>query len=207
MAEQPHGSHPFDSDPELPPPELHLVPRDTSFEHQLDETAPKPEPVHDGDGTEIPRLGGERRHIVPEHLQTWQGIKSTIGKYADAARFHTSFHLLRVPAYVVLGVFWACVGAVRIAKVQRDWWWVSDHSTLRSKAVVDGNSPEYRSLHNLVRKTRSWRGAVIGAEAFAIVLTLVLIAALAPVAGRGSSSPPWQCRRWLTTAGRRTGRS
>jgi DNA segregation ATPase FtsK/SpoIIIE, S-DNA-T family len=57
---------------------------------------------------------------------------------------------------------------------------VSDHSSLRSKAVIDGNSPEYRSLHNLVRKTRSWRGAVIGAEAFAVVLTLVLIAAFAP---------------------------
>ena len=187
MAEQPLGGHPFDGGPELPP-ELHLVPRDTSFEHQLDETAPKPQPVHGGDGTEIPRLGGERRPVVPEHLRTWQGIKSTTGKYADAARFHTSFHLLRVPAYLVLGVFWACVGAVRIAKVQRDWWWVSDHSTLRSKAVVDGNSPEYRSLHNLVRKTRSWRGAVIGAEAFAVVLTLVLIAALAP----------WQA--WLIVA-------
>ena len=178
MSHMPLGGH--DEDAEARPPDLHLVPRDTSFEHPLDETAPKPEPVHDGDGNEIPRLGGERRPVVPEHLQTWEGVKSTAGKYLDAARFHASFHLLRVPLYVVLGVFWACVGAVRIARVQRDWWWVSDHSSLRSKAVVDGNSPEYRSLHNLVRKTRSWRGAVIGAEAFAVVLTLVLIAAFAP---------------------------
>ena len=57
---------------------------------------------------------------------------------------------------------------------------MAEQSSLRSKAVVDGNSPEWRALHSIARKTRSWRGAVIGAEAFAIVLTLVLIAGLAP---------------------------
>ena len=87
-----------------PPPELHLVPRDTSFEHALDETAPAPEPVHEGDGIEIPGLGGERRPIIPEHLQTWEGIRTTTGKYLDAARFHTLFHSLRSPMYLVMGV-------------------------------------------------------------------------------------------------------
>ena len=57
---------------------------------------------------------------------------------------------------------------------------MSEQSFLRSKAVVDGNSPEWRALHGIGRKTRSWRGAVLGAEAFAIVLTFVLIAAFAP---------------------------
>jgi S-DNA-T family DNA segregation ATPase FtsK/SpoIIIE len=172
-----HGNAPSEM---LVPPETVSVPRDTSFEHALDETVPKAEPVHDGDGNEIPALGGERRDIIAAHLRTWAGIKSTSGKYADAARFHTLFHAVRIPAYVVLGVIWACIGTVKLAKVQRDWWWVSDHSFLRSKAVVDGNSPEYRALHNLVRKTRSWRGSVVGAEAFAVLLTFVLIAAYAP---------------------------
>jgi DNA segregation ATPase FtsK/SpoIIIE, S-DNA-T family len=163
-----------------PPPELRLVPRDTSFEHELDETAPKPEPVHDGDGIEIPRLGGERRPIIPEHLQTWQGIRSTAYKHADAARFHSLFHLLRAPGYLVMAVIWAIVGAPKIARAQRDWWWVSEQSVLRSKAVVEGNSPEWRALHSTARKTRGWRGAVLGAELFALVLTLVLLAVLAP---------------------------
>ena len=163
-----------------PRPELHLVPRDTSFEHDLDETAPKPEPVHDGTGFEIPRLGGERRPIVPKHLRTWQGIRSTAGKYLDAARFHTAFHLLRSPMYLVMGVIWAVVGTAKIAKAQRDWWWVSEQSFLRSKAVTEGNSPEWRALHSAGRKTRSWRGAVLGAELFTIVLAFTLIAALTP---------------------------
>ena len=174
MSEEPVGD-------EVPaPPELHLVPRDTSFEHALDEIAPKPEPVHEGDGIELPSLGGERRDIIPAHLRTWKGIGSTAYKYGDAARFHVSFHSLRSPKYLVMGVLWAFVGTAKIAREQRQWWWVSEQSFLRSKAVVDGNSPEWRALHNMARKTRGWRGAVIGAEAFAIVLTLVLSAAFAP---------------------------
>lgn len=170
-----------DEDPEPETaPDLHLVPRDTSFEHPLDETAPEPEPVHDGDGAEIPRLGGERRDIIPAHLRTRKGIAGTAYRHLDAARFHALFHLLRSPSYLVMGVIWAVVGAVKVAKAQLGWWWVSEQSFLRSKAVAEGNSPEWRALHSAGRKTRGWRGAVIGAEAFAVALTLVLIAALTP---------------------------
>jgi len=174
------SEHPADDEATPPPPDLRLVPRDTSFEHPLDETAPKPEPVHDGDGHALPKLGGDRKPIIPEHLQTLTGVRSTVGKHADAARFHTLYHVLRSPSYLFWGVVWACVGAYRIAEAQRQWWWVSEQSFLRSKAVLDGNSPEWRALHGISRKTRSWRGAALGAEVFAIVLTFVLIAAFAP---------------------------
>ena len=157
-----------------------LVPRDTSFEHALDEDAPGPVPVHDGDGIAIPRLGGERLPIVPEHLQTLRGIWKVILKYGDAARFHTLFHLLRSPMYLVLGVIWAVAGVVRIANRQRAWWWVDEQSYLRSKQVVDGNSPEWRKLHSDVRKVRSWRGAVLGAELAAILIAFLVIAAACP---------------------------
>jgi DNA segregation ATPase FtsK/SpoIIIE, S-DNA-T family len=175
MAQQPTEHEPGDD------PDAEVIPfkRDTSFEHPLDETAPKPEPVHDGDGIGIPGLGGERLPVIPEHLRTWAGIRSVAYRYFDAARFHAAFHALRSPRYLGLSVLWAVVGVVRIGKRQKDWWWVTENSFLRSKAVLDGNSPEWRSLHNLVRKTRSWRGAVLGAELFAVALALVLIA-LAP---------------------------
>ena len=168
-----------ESPPDAPPTIL-LVPRDTSFEHPLDETAAKPVSVHDGDGIAIPRLGGERRPIVPEHLRTLAGIWSVACKYLDAARFHTLFHLLRSPKYLGMSVVWAVVGVHVLANAQRRWWWVTEQSTLRSKQVVDGNSPEWRSLHTHARKTRSLRGAVLGAEAFAILLAGALIANYAP---------------------------
>jgi DNA segregation ATPase FtsK/SpoIIIE, S-DNA-T family len=162
---------------EVPDP---VVPRDTSFEHMLDETAPKPEPVHDGDGMEIPRLGGERLPIVPEHLRTLRGIWAAAYKYIDAARFHAAFHALRSPKYLGWSVWWAVVGIARLAWAQCRWWWVVEQSNLRSKAVADGNSPEWRSLHTHVIKRRSFRGLCLGAELFAVVLVLVLVAALAP---------------------------
>ena len=89
-----------------PPPVL-VVPRDTSFEHPLDETAPKPEPVHADEGYALPSLGGERRDIIPEHLRTLAGIRSTAWKYVDAAGFHVSFHSLRSPMYLVMSLVWA----------------------------------------------------------------------------------------------------
>lgn len=164
----------------LPPPESVRVPRDTSFDHPLDDDAADPQPVHEGDGIEIPRLGGERLPMVPEHLRTLAGIRKVAAEYLDAARFHALFHALRSPKYLGLALMWAVVGVGRIVNDQRKWWWVTEQSSLRSKQVLDGNSPEWRSLHSSARKTRSWRGAVLGAELFAVVLTLVLIAALAP---------------------------
>ena len=142
--------HPLD-DEGTPPPELHLVPRDTSFEHALDETAPKPEPVHDGDGIEIPRLGGERKPIVPEHLRTWPGIQSTGWQVPRRRRVPRL-----VPRAALARSTWssACSGhrrrAPRSPGSSVDWWWVAEQSSLRSKAVVDGNSPEWRALHGLV---------------------------------------------------------
>src|SRR5438105_15705299 len=94
----------------LTPPEVATVPRDTSVEHVLDEDAPRPVPVHDGDGIAIPRLGGERLPIVPEHLRTLAGIWSAFYRYFDAARFHTAFHALRSPKYLGCAVWWAVIG-------------------------------------------------------------------------------------------------
>jgi S-DNA-T family DNA segregation ATPase FtsK/SpoIIIE len=157
-----------------------LVPRDTSFEHLLDEDIADPVPVHEGDGNEIPPLGGQRKPVVPEHLRTPRGVWTVACKYLDAAGFHLSFHALRSPRYLGLGVVWAVAGICRIAHDQCTWWWVTESSGLRSKAVVDGNSPEWRSLHSHVIKRRSYRGAVLGFEVFTVALTLVLIAAYAP---------------------------
>jgi hypothetical protein len=186
MAEQPLESQPGDGG--KPDAEVIPIKRDTSFEHPLDDGAPAPVPVHDGDGIAIPKLGGERLPIVPEHLRTLAGIRSAAYRYLDAARFHALFHLLRSPKYLALSVVWAVAGAVRLAGKQVHWWWVAEQSSLRTKAVLEGNSPEWRALHSQVVKRRSWRGSVLGSEVFMVVLALVLIAAFAP----------WQA--WLIAA-------
>ena len=67
----------------------------------------------------------------------------------------------------VLGAVWAFVGAARIAEAQRQWWWVSERRSCGPRPSWTATRPEWRALHGIARKTRSWRGAVIGAEAFA----------------------------------------
>ena len=153
-----------------PPPELHLVPRDTSFEHALDETAPKPEPVHDGDGSEhAPRSAGNGAPSSPSTCGPGQGIRSTACKYLDAARFHVSFHSLRSPQYLVMGVLWAIVGAVKVARAQRRLV-VGDRAVL---PAVQGRGRRQLARSGgrctAARKSRAWRGAVLGAEVFAVV--------------------------------------
>jgi len=163
-----------------PAPETVLVPRDTSFEHALDETAPKPEPVHVDEGNELPSLGGERRPLIPEHLRTLTGIRSTAWKYLDAAGFHVTFHALRTPMYLAASVWWALAGLLGIAKAQVKWWWVTEASGLKTKAVLDGNSPEYRAVSTHVIKRRSFRGACILGEVAALTAALILLAVLGP---------------------------
>ena len=111
------AEHPLE-DPAGVEPDAEVIPirKDTSFEHPLDETAPKPEPVHDGDGIEFRDSAGNACPIIPEHLRTLAGIWSAAYKYIDAARFHSAFHLLRSPMYLALGVVWAVVGVGRLAK-------------------------------------------------------------------------------------------
>jgi len=56
----------------------------------------KPEAVHDGDGTEIPRLGGERRPVVPRAPADLGGRQVHRGQVPGRPPgFHASFHLLR----------------------------------------------------------------------------------------------------------------
>ena len=73
MAEWPQEGQ---GDGKQPDAEIIPIKRDTSYEHQLDDDASDPVPVHEGDGIAIPQLGGERRDIVPEHLRTWKGVSA-----------------------------------------------------------------------------------------------------------------------------------
>ena len=201
------NGHREDSPP-LALPEILTVPRDTSFEHPLDETAPKPEPVHDGDGIEIPRLGGERLPIVPEHLRTLAGIWAAAYKYLDAAWFHSAFHaaaLAQVPRLVGRGGPWSAWSASPGSSSRGGG--SPSSGNLRSKAVVDGNSPEWRALHSHVIKRRSWRGAVPRRRAVRRSCSCSSWSPRSPRGGRGSSSPPWPCRRSPAPAVPTTARS
>ena len=200
-----------EGDPEPLPPELHLIPRDTSFEHPLDETAPKPEPVHDGDGMEIPRLGGERKPIVaPSTCGRWPGSARPSGSTSTRPGSTPRSTRMRLAASTWParpgGPSWA---SSCLARAQLRWWWVSESAPLRSKAVVDGNAPEWRSrCHGKTVKTRS--SARRGARRRAVRRRARARAhrrARAMVKAWHRRGLPSPCRRSPTTGARTIGRS
>jgi hypothetical protein len=178
-------SEPGTGPPDLPVmPDLGLLeevsgdPRDTSYEIELDDDQEEPEPVL-AQAIPLPAVGGGRRPVIPPHLRTWEGVRKTAMRYADAGRHHAGFHLLRAPWYLIQAVGWALWGVLVIARMRVRWWWVHEQTQLRSLAVVAGDSREWRSLHTHVRKVRQTRGVVVGAELAAYLVVLMVMAALA----------------------------
>ena len=164
-------------------PDAEVIPfkRDTSYEHPLDDDDDtEVVAVHEPGGIPLPRLGGERRPIIPAHLRTWSGARKHVGKRSADAGHHVVFHGIRTPWYLLQGIWWAVIGLFRIAGRQRRWWWMPEHAILASLAVAANNPKEYRTLITHVRKVRAQRGLVLGLEALGILLALGLMLAFAP---------------------------
>ena len=164
----------------LVPPPVATVPRDTSFEHLLDEDGARAGP------------GPRRRwHRDPESRRGAPADRARAP--ADAGR--DPLDGVQVPRRRPVP---RAVPRAALAEVPRDvrgvgsrrhrqagksagtWWWVTENTLLRSMLVVAGNATEWKSQHNHVRKTRSWRGSVLGGELAAVVTALALIAVLCP---------------------------
>jgi len=178
MTSEPTGAPGDDGEPDA---EVIPFKRDTSYEHPLDDDdEAEAVPVHGPGGIPLPRLGGERRPVVPEHLRTWSGARRHIGKRSADAGHHVVFHGIRAPWYLLQGTWWAVVAVFKIAGRQRRWWWQPEHAVLASMAVAANNPKEYRTLITHVRKVRAQRGLVLGLEAAAILLAAGLMLAFAP---------------------------
>lgn len=177
MAEQPLDGQPDGE------PDAEVIPfrRDTSYEHPLDDDDDtEAVPVHEGRGVELPRLGGERRAIIPPQYRSWKAARRHLaGRAADAGQ-PAAFHGLRLPWYLIQAAGWSAVGLAKIAERQRRWWWQPEHAVLVSMAVLENNSREYRNLVNHVRKVRGERGTVIGLEALAVLFAAVTMLDYAP---------------------------
>jgi DNA segregation ATPase FtsK/SpoIIIE, S-DNA-T family len=176
MAQQPL------EDPAGDEPDADVIPfkRDTSYEHALDDDDTDAVPVHQGRGIELPRIGGERRKIIPAQYRTWKAARKHLGGRSADAGHHVAFHGIRSLWYLLQGTWWAVVGLFKIADRQRRWWWLPEHGVLVSMAVLDNNSKEYRALTSHVRKIRGQRGTVIGLEAAVILLFTVVMLDYSP---------------------------
>jgi S-DNA-T family DNA segregation ATPase FtsK/SpoIIIE len=153
---------------------------DTSYEVALDDdTDEAPEAVDDGIGFVLDDEP-ETYPVIPEHLRTLDGIRGTAARHGRWLGHRAAFHGVRLPMYSVLTVWWAGVGAVRLAGRQLAWWWVPETDVLKSAAVVNQDAREWARLHKTAGETRLAHGIVLAAEAIGLAVGCALLAVAAP---------------------------
>lgn len=111
---------------------------------------------------------GEWKPVLPEHLRTRDGIKKAAGWHYRKARHLTLYHGVRSPWRLLLALWWAGVGLLRIVYAQLGWWWVSEQTFLRHKAAADGDAGKWLALSKHGREVRLVRGLVLLAELAAL---------------------------------------
>src|SRR5690348_6514256 len=101
---------------------------DTHYEIALDdEPEPQREPVY----VDLVTRDHEHRPIIPAALRSREGIKQGVRRLAGRVGKVVGYHGLRLLWYVLLGCFWAPVGAAKLAGRQLHWWWVLEQHQLR----------------------------------------------------------------------------
>jgi S-DNA-T family DNA segregation ATPase FtsK/SpoIIIE len=165
----------------------HTRPGDTHVEVFLDGDPDDQEPVEPTLVEQpAPEEGETRRPILPLSWRSWQGFKNWARYQAAFAWYRARYHGLRLPfVYLPLGLFWAAVGAGKVALRQIHWWWVLEQHSLRQEAATKNDAATWLALHREARHSRAWRGTVLVGEALAVLVVLLLLAFVAPV--------------WLTT--------
>jgi S-DNA-T family DNA segregation ATPase FtsK/SpoIIIE len=148
---------------------------DTSFEVVLDdEAAPKPViPVAD----KAPVL----QPIIPEHLATIDGLKSTLVRKTARTWHRTRYHVIRSPKYFLLCVIWGLIGLGKAVWVQIRWWWVSETAPLKRDAIDKNDHSVWLGLHREAKRTRYTRARWLLAEFVSVLVCGVLMWLFAPV--------------------------
>jgi S-DNA-T family DNA segregation ATPase FtsK/SpoIIIE len=140
-----------------------------------------------------------RRPIVPPGLRR-ENLRDTSGHALGRWAHVAAFHLVRVPSYTVLAVFWSVVGAFRVTGRQLRWWWLSEQYGLRQDAATANDPAMWLKLHREVRDTRRWRGIVLAGEALAVATAVALLLTVVP--GPVGAAVTVVALGWLAHVGR-----
>ena len=162
--------------PAIPEPES----SDVSYEIDLGDETVGPEPVHDGEALAVLPDEAARLPVIPQHLRTIDGIRKTAVARAADAGHGAAYHAVRSPLYLLLAALWAVVGFFRLLGRLLHYVFVFEQDELRSQAVADGDSREYRALQSQWQHTHGYRRILIGAAAVPLTVGLALMLEYSP---------------------------
>jgi DNA segregation ATPase FtsK/SpoIIIE, S-DNA-T family len=123
----------------------------------------------------------QRKAIIPAHWRTWAAAREHVKLASGAAAYHTAWHGVRVPMYLVLTLWWALVGVGRTVSLLLAWWHVPDLTRLERQAAADGLLSDHLRIHKAGKDTRTARGLILAACAVVVVAALVIL----------SQAPAW----------------
>ena len=89
----------------------------------------------------------QRKAIIPAHWRTWAAAREHVKLASGAAAYHTAWHGVRVPMYLVLTAWWALVGIGRTLAALLAWWHVPDLHKLERQAAEDGLLSDHLRIH------------------------------------------------------------
>ncbi|MGH3193795.1 MAG: hypothetical protein ACRDOL_42370, partial [Streptosporangiaceae bacterium] len=124
---------------------------------------------------------GELRPLVPEHLRTLAGIRKAVTWRAVRWRHISLYHLIRSPKRLCLTFAWAVLGIIELEYALIHWWHVAESAPLRAKAVREGDSRTWESLHKTGRKTRLTRGLFLLGAHLVLLIGGITLSGLYPL--------------------------
>lgn len=149
---------------------------ETSFEVTLDDEPGMPAPLPVDTVSREPVL----HPVIPSHLNTWGGVRSTAARKTRHAAHHTKYHFVRSPKYLALAVLWGVCGLFKGAGRQLRWWWLAESAALRNHAVDKNDGDIYLKLQKESKQTRYTRGRWLLAQLSALAVGGILLWFLAP---------------------------
>ncbi len=126
-----------------------------------------------------------RPPIVPAWLRSTDQRRVFIRELAGMVTYKVGFQASRSPLYAARTCIWAPWGAAKLAKRQIAWWWLVEQHAMRQHAATHNQYADWNVLHREMKRTRRWRGWVLGGELAGLAL-----------GGLTLAQGPW----WLTLA-------
>jgi hypothetical protein len=157
---------------ELPPPKPAVY--DTSYEVALDEE-PSGEVVPVD--PEPPR--GELLPVIPAHLQTLAGVQAAVAHWGGRQLHRAKYHGIRSPRYLLLALFWAVVGGLRLVSRWLRWWLFPVPVSVHLDAATGGHR-DWMTVHREHKKTAVARAKITAAVLAPVLVGGVLLWELVP---------------------------
>lgn len=144
---------------------------DTSYEVALDE-----EPPAELVPVDLEPPKGELLPVIPAHLQTLTGVQMAVAHWSGRQWHRAKYHGIRSPRYLLLALFWALAGGLRLLARWVRWWLFPVPVSVHVDAVQEGHRA-WKGVfkeHKETAKTRAKITAIVVLAAAAGLMVLRL---------------------------------